>query len=354
MAEIPIQNVYYLLCYAWGQMREGKIAETGAEQQADVANLLGTVLANGTERIIKQGLDRGYVTHSEDTSRPRGRIDMDTSLKRALFPQARAHCHYDVLSRDVLPNRIVKSTLRALAEAEEIDSDLRDRLRRLIRRLVDVTDVQLRRSLFQRVQLHSGNAFYKFLLRVCSLIERNLTPTEEGRGRAFRDFLREEAKMWKLFENFLYCFYQEEQSHYDVDDPKIDWDVSGTAPGYLPNMWTDVVLTSPDKTIVLDAKFSKNTLSEHRETELFKSEDLYQLFAYVQNAEAKGGSYENAEGLLLYPNVEIALDEEVTVKGHRMRVCTIDLAQHWEEIHVDLLDLVDAVGAGQASPTSLS
>jgi 5-methylcytosine-specific restriction enzyme subunit McrC len=345
VAEIPIQNVYYLLCYAWRQMREGEIAETGAAQKKDVANLLGTVLANGTERVLKQGLDRGYVTQSETTSRPRGQIDFDTSLQRALFPQAKAHCHYDALSRDVLHNRILKSTLRELGQAKGIDEDLQNRLRLLARRFGDVSDVSLRRSLFQRVQLHSGNAFYKFLLRICSLIERNLTPTEGGAGKKFRDFLREEATMWKLFEKFTYHFYRREQERYDVSAPHIDWDVSGDAPEQLPNMRTDVVLSSPGKTIILDTKFSKKVLSEHREKKLFKSENLYQLFAYLQNAETKGGGFEKAEGVLLYPITEPTLDKEIgrfEIRGHRMRVCTVDLNQEWDRIEGDLLSLVGA------------
>ena len=345
MAEIPIQNVYYLPCYAWKQMEEGKVAETGAAQQTGVANLLGTVLANGTERVLKQGLDRGYVTQSETTSRPRGQIDFDTSLKRALFPKAKAHCHYDALSRDVVHNRILKSTLRELIQARKIDENLRGRLRLLTRRFGDVGDVNLRRSLFQRVQLHSGNAFYKFLLHICSLIERNLTPTEDGTGKKFRDFLREEATMWKLFEKFTYHFYRREQERYDVSAPHIDWDVSGEAPEQLPGMRTDVVLSSPERTIILDAKFSKDVLSEHREKKLFKSENLYQLFAYLQNAEATEEGFEDAEGMLLYPTMEPTLDDELgrfEVRGHQMRICTVDLNQKWDRIHEDLLALVDA------------
>lgn len=340
MAKIPIQNVYYLLCYAWGQMRAGEIAETGVAQQTDLMNLFGTVLANGTERVLKQGLDRDYVTRSEDTSRPRGQIDFDTSVKRALFPRGRVHCRHDRLSRDVLHNRILKSTLRHLTQAEKIDPDLRTRLRSLSLRFRDVTDVPLRRSLFQRVQLHSGNAFYRFLLHVCSLIGRNLVPTEEGRGRQFRDLLREESAMWKLFEKFVYRFYEHEQDRYEVSAPRIDWDVSGPSPEPLPNMWTDVVLKDPDKTIILDTKYSKNALGTHYGEEVYKSKDLYQLFAYLQNAEAKGGRYRGAEGILLYPTTDAKLDDEFEVRGHRIRICTLNLAQEWKGIHEDLLAIL--------------
>lgn len=44
--------------------------------------------------------------------------------------------------------------------------------------------------------------------------------------------------------------------------------------------------------------------------------------------------------MLLYPTVQQALDESFTVQGHRMRICTINLAQPWQGIHDDLLGLI--------------
>jgi 5-methylcytosine-specific restriction enzyme subunit McrC len=341
MSTIPIQNVYYLLCYAWEQMQAGAIAETGAIEQTELVNLFAKVLINGTERVFKQGLDRGYVTQSEDTSRPRGRIDFGTSLKRALLPRAQAHCHFDVLSRDVLHNRILKSTLWHLAQAQNVDAKLRTRLLSLHRRFDAVSDVPLRRSLFQRIQLHSNNAFYRFLLHVCSLVERSLVPQEGGRGRTFQDFLRDEATMWKLFEKFVYHFYTHEQDVYEVGAPHIHWDVLGEAPERLPNMRTDVVLTSPDRTIIIDTKYSVSALTTRHEKDLYRSEHLYQLFAYLQNAETRGASFEQAEGMLLYPTTSVTVDDEpFDVRGHRMRIRTLDLSQHWTGIHDDLLQLV--------------
>ena len=40
----------------------------------DLPNLLAKVLIEGTHRIIRQGLDRGYIANDEDLPRPRGRI----------------------------------------------------------------------------------------------------------------------------------------------------------------------------------------------------------------------------------------------------------------------------------------
>lgn len=342
MSQIPIENVYYLLCYAWGQMREGEIAETGVAKQTELVDLFAKVLINGTERVLKQGLDRGYVTRSEATSRPRGRIDFDTSLKRVLLPRAQVHCQYDTLSRDVLHNRILKSTLGHLAGVESIDDDLRRDLLSLQGRFGEVGDVPLRRSQFQRVQLHSNNAFYRFLMNVCSLVERNLDLTEEGGGQQFRDFLRDEATMSRLFEKFVLNFYDHEQEVYDVSAPYIYWDVEGDAPDRLPRMETDVVLSSSGRTIILDAKFYKNPLASNWEQDRYRSEHLYQLFSYLQNAETKGERWEDAEGILLYAATDTGINEKAfEVRGHQMQVCSVDLDQKWWKIQDDLFTLVD-------------
>ena len=51
MRQIPIQNMYYILCYAWGmgEMR-GKV-NVGVERCDSIANLLVHVLLNATDDL---------------------------------------------------------------------------------------------------------------------------------------------------------------------------------------------------------------------------------------------------------------------------------------------------------------
>src|SRR5262249_44905902 len=107
---IPVENLYYMFCYAWGRFYEGKSLYTGATISSSVTNLLAKVLGNGVERLLRKGLDRGYVERSEELARLRGRIVVSESVGRNLFASARACCSYDELSYDVLHNRILKTT----------------------------------------------------------------------------------------------------------------------------------------------------------------------------------------------------------------------------------------------------
>lgn len=353
MAQIPIQNVYYLLCYAWDQMEAGMIVETGAQGHTELADLFAQMLVSGTRRVLRQGLDRGYETQAEATARIRGRIDFSTSLKQAHLPRAQAHCHYDELSRNVLHNRILRTTIRETSTLPTLADRLQEDLRRLDRRLDGVDPVPLTGSVFSRVQLHAGNAFYRFLLNVCELLHRQTVPREGGDGRRFRDFRRDDATMWKIFEDFVHNFYHHEQDAYRVRSRQIQWDFDTAAPTAarerFPSMQTDIVLEPTpdaprDRALIIDTKFYGDTLQAHHGKQSYHSANLYQLFSYLKNAEAKGSPYTRAEGLLLYPTTGPELEDAATIQGHRLRIATIDLAQNWAGIRQDLLKLI---GAGQ-------
>ena len=64
---IPIANLYYLLCYAWRHVREADPVRLEELAGLDgTHHLLGKVLAEGTFRLIRQGIDRGYREIRED------------------------------------------------------------------------------------------------------------------------------------------------------------------------------------------------------------------------------------------------------------------------------------------------
>ena len=77
---------------------------------------------------------------------------------------------------------------------------------------------------------------------------------------------------------------------------------------YLPTMRTDVSLRSMHRTIVIDTKYYRQTLSRYLGNEKIRSDHLYQLFAYLKNLEGRDDPDSRAEGVLLYPTVGHALD----------------------------------------------
>src|SRR5665811_1767925 len=118
-----------------------------------------------------------------------------------------------------------------------------------------------------RVQLHRNNAFYRFLLHVCELCYSALLAEEQDGGYRFRDFVRDEVRMRKVFQDFVYNFYRIEQRQFEVSSERLDWDTSEAddkALELLPEMITDVCLHSPSRKIVIECKFTPDALKEHR------------------------------------------------------------------------------------------
>jgi 5-methylcytosine-specific restriction enzyme subunit McrC len=161
-----------------------------------------------------------------------------------------------------------------------------------------------------------------------------------GHGR-FHDPLRDEARMGALFESFVFHFYRKEQDRATVDRPRIKWHDAHGSPedlSYLPAMQTDVALNYVDRTLLIDTKFYAQALTGRFDGRKVRSEHLYQILSYLDNY--RPISSRPVEGMLLYPAVGTPFRFDYVLNGRVVRVVSLDLAQEWEGIHVNLLSLV--------------
>ena len=138
---------------------------------------------------------------------------------------------------------------------------------------------------FRRVRVTSNRSTYRFILDVCELVHRNLLVSETSGDMVFRDFTRDDRQMAQLFEAFLLRFYEREQRTFSVSAPTLRWDAEGdaTALALLPTMRTDLVLESPTRTIVLDAKYYAEALTQRFDKTSIRSGHLYQLASYMRH-----------------------------------------------------------------------
>jgi len=341
--KIPIQNIYYLLCYAWDKLTEKDIVAVEPIDSTNLADLFARVLINGSHHLLKRGFDRGYVAQHEWTGRLRGRICFQEAIRRNAVATSRLPCDFDELSYNVLHNRILKATMRRLTRAEGLAAESVEALTQLCRLLAEIQDVELTRRVFGQVQLHRNNHFYDFLLKVCELIYQNLLISEKSGTGKFRDFIQDDRRqMAILFENFVRNFYRIHTS-YDVKREDIYWwrwtPVDQHAAGLLPKMQTDVSLTSDTRKIIIDCKFTPEATQTHYDAETLRSSHLYQIYAYLDNL-PEGKLADTCEVMLLYPTVEKPLSASYTNKGRKISIRTINLNQPWQSIDHDLLVLV--------------
>jgi 5-methylcytosine-specific restriction enzyme subunit McrC len=342
-SEIPIRNIYYLLCYAWNRLNEGSLVDVSAIDTTELADLLATVLISGTNHLLRRGLEQGYQEVDQELAGIRGRVQVAASARRMLITHGRAHCVYDELNSDTLQNQILKSTLRFLSRVPNLNKELRYKLLLLHRGLGSITDIQINRLAFRRIQLHGNNRFYRFLINVCELVVASWLVDEKTGGYKFRDFVRDEKRMPKLFESFVLNFFRIERPDLDVRRERIYWVASSedeSAMQFLPTMETDISIRDPGCTLIIDTKYYGDMFSSRYDSESIWSGHIYQIFAYVKNLEARGGADAHAKGMLLYPAVDKKTRLRFDMHGHELQVCTINLAQDWRDLRTEMLGLL--------------
>jgi 5-methylcytosine-specific restriction enzyme subunit McrC len=345
--KIPIENIYYLLCYSWNKLEEKDQVSVNAQDFTELIYLFAVVLKNGINQLIKRGFDRNYIEFSEDTKRLRGKIDFGVSLKKNLLKKAQMHCHYDDLNHNILHNRIIKSTIQNLINTEKIDKDIRSELRDVYLKLPGIDLIKIENKHFRMIQLNSNNYFYDFLLNVCELIHNNLFIDEKSGKYNFKDFTRDEKKMASLFEDFIRNFYRLElQKIYSKSVVKRDtfgWyseEPDEFDNMLFPKMQTDVSISLPDKKIVIEVKYYSKILVEHYGEEKLRGEHIRQLYTYLKNLEQFGGLDLTADGILLYPLIDKEINTQKQLRNHNFKVRTINLNQNWKQIRDDLINMV--------------
>lgn len=338
---IPIQNLYYLLCYAWDSLEEADAINVSQEDVKSMADLFARILESGTSHLLKRGLDRQYVEEAVDTSSLRGKLDLTATIKRNLLIKSRVRCFIDDLSHDVLHNQILKTTIGKLVACKNLDRKRRNSLVRVFRHLGEVRQIPISANTFSRVVLHRNNLHYRLPIEVCRLIHSHRLIDEQNGNSQFRDFLRNKRAMNMMFEKFVFRFFSREQNEFKVYSEKIAWQqTSGSREElhYLPQMRTDVCLESSDRKIVLDTKYYQKTFQTYFDKETIRSGHLYQLVGYLRNIEIRDCRI--AEGILLYPTTGRHVRFQYKILGYKITVATLNLNQHWVGIHRELLDLV--------------
>jgi 5-methylcytosine-specific restriction enzyme subunit McrC len=347
--KVPIQNLYYLFCYAWRFIPDDLAFDVGGIRSPDILNLCAHVLTAGIDRLLRRGIDQGYLSFSEETSRLRGRIDISATVTRLTWLHARAVCQFDELTPNTVHNQILRSTVRLLSDAP-IEPALGDRLLEVDSRLSGIDIIPVHASLFRRVQLHRNNGYYAFLLRVCELVHSSLLPDPAGENPSwFRDVLSDDDYMATVFEEFIRNFYALKQSEFTVGRTQPKWSAMAIEPSdlrFLPTMTTDVTLSSARRKIIIDAKYYRDALQTNFGSRTVHSGNLYQLLAYIRGSIQGTTPGQAIEGMLVYPTGEQCVDLNYRIDGYPVRIYTLNLGQPWFQIENDLLDLVAGQGNG--------
>ena len=343
--QIPIENIYYLLCYAWNKLEEKERVNISVDDKTELLDLFAKILINGTKILLKRGIDRSYIDFTDEIAGVKGKVQISQTLKSNLLFKQRTVCTFDTFSSNILTNRILISTLYSLSRTKGLDKELKKELITLQRMFSGIDLIQINNSLFNQIKLNRNNRFYGFLMNVCQIIYENTLPSEEQGNYKFSDFTRDERKMNQLFEAFIRNFYRIEQNKYNiVKKESIYWQFEYDASDsyqFVPKMETDITLENNTEKIIIDAKYYRETMIINYDKEKIKSNNLYQLFSYLLNQEDNTSKTINAKGILLYPTIEKDYDLLYKYKSHSIEIRTINLNSNWKLISNRLKEIIN-------------
>jgi 5-methylcytosine-specific restriction enzyme subunit McrC len=341
---IPIENIYFLLCYAWNKLDEKEYINISTEDATELVDLFAKILINATKVLLKRGLDHNYIEETNEVLGVKGKLLFSRTIKSGILQKQKTICIYDEFSPNILTNQILVTTIYQLIKTKGVDKGLKGELILLIRMFPCISRIKISSSLFKKIRLNRNNRFYGFILNVCQIIHESLLPTENEGEYVFSDFLRDENKMAYLFESFVRNFYSIEQSEYRVGRETIYWNFEEVRDGnklYLPQMQTDITLESENSKIIIDAKYYKETLAQNYGQKKIHSTNLYQLFSYLMHQRDESVKTQTATGILLYPTIDEDYDLQYRYGTHNIQIRTVNLNSNWRNISNRLKEIIN-------------
>ena len=338
---IRIQNIYYMLAYAFQVLNEQGYKNIATEEFDNTAELCAAILARGISTQVKRGLGKEYIPQTEALSSLRGKLDISESIKTQTFLKKQMICSYDDFSVNSVMNRIIKSTVLILLKGD-ISKSRKKELRKLMVFFEDVDVIDLY-SVNWNMQYNRNNQTYRMLISICYLVFKGLLQTQSDGTTKLMDFL-DEQRMYRLYEKFILEYYRKEYPELTANASQIPWQLDDDFGDMLPVMQTDIMLTKEEKTLIIDAKYYAHTTQRQYDKNTLHSGNLYQIFTYVKNKEAElADQPHKVAGMLLYARTdeEIYPEKEYRMSGNQIGVRTLNLDGDFDMIKNQLNEIAE-------------
>lgn len=334
---IPIRNIYYMLSYAYQTLNLSEYKQIGTEKFKNVKELYAEILSIGIPVLIRRGLSKDYISIEETSNVIKGKIDINSTIKKNSLVNKKVAVVYDEFSENILLNQIIKATLVYLSRSNKINKKMRRLFFALLPYFAEVSDVELDLQLWKNVRYNRQNIRYQFIVDVCRYIYEELLFDESSKSQIMKE-VQDEQRLSSLYEKFIFAFFKRE-TNYNVSRPQIQWKVDDGFTEALPIMQTDLVLKKDKKTLIVDAKFYSENMVARFEggAAKQKSGNLYQIFTYINNW--KKETDETVAGMLLYAKTT-ALNQPnhiYHIKDNQIFVVSLDLQQDFNGIKENLL-----------------
>lgn len=331
-----------MLCYAFEVLKKDSYKKLEAEDFENAADLFAAILASGVAEQIKKGIIKDYEIRIEETSYLRGKIDISSSIKQQSMLRSKMVCVYDEFTENTYLNQILKTTMNLLIRNPDVEAKQKQSLKKLIPYFNKIDEIDPYKIQWSRLTYHRNNATYEMLLNICYLIINGLLMTEEKGTKKLAKYL-DDQRMSKLFEKFVLNYYRKHYPKLYPSSTIIKWYTDNEDTEFLPMMKTDVMLKCKERILIIDTKYYSKTMQINRlyNTKTIHSHNMYQIYAYVKNADKTNSG--NVSGLLLYAKTDedIDLNKDYIIGGNRISVKTLDLNTDFREIEKQLNKIVE-------------
>ncbi len=338
---IRIQNIYYMLAYAFQVLNEQGYKKIATEEFENTADLFAAILSRGISTQIKRGLGKAYIEQSESLSSLRGKINITESMKTLTWMKKQMVCEYDDFSVNSYLNQIIKSTVELLLRAD-IAKSRKKELKNLMLYFSEVSTIDLHTTNWN-VRYDRNNQTYQMLISVCYLVVHGLLQTQTNGSTKLMDFM-DEQRMHKLYEKFILEYYRREYPQLTVNPEQIQWQIDDDMREMLPIMQSDITLSKDGRVLIIDAKYYSHTTQVQYDKHTLHSNNLYQIFTYVKNKESQLSNKEHeVSGMLLYAQTDEPVQPQFTYKmsGNKISVRTLDLSCEFAKIKKQLNEIAE-------------
>lgn len=339
---IKIQNVYYMLSYAFHNLNKDGIKKYSSEKFEYIDDLFTVILAKGIATQVKRGLGKEYVYYTDELVSPRGRINISETLKMRVGKRNSVCCDLDELVENTYMNQILKSVSLLLLRSKDVARVNKKQLKKVLLYFSNIDVINCRDIEWNRLKYDRNNVSYKMLMNICYLVVKGMIMSEKDGELKVSRYINDQ-QMHVLYEKFILAYYKKHFPQFKVTQSHIPWNTDDGMIELLPRMRSDIMIEYKEKVLIIDAKYYDSSMQTNSRygNKTIHSHNLYQIFAYVKNKDTMHSG--NVSGMLLYANTDGENpDKQYLMDGNKISVKTLDLNCDFVEVRKQLDAIIES------------
>ena len=151
-----------MLSYAFQTLKQETYEDVAIESFDEMYNLLAAILAKGIGLQLKQGLYREYISHQEEMTVMRGKINMPGTIKNKLLHKQVLTCDFDELSENNMLNQILKTTVMLLLRNGKVKAKYKDDLKKKMLYFSNVDSIEPTEIKWSSIRFQRNNIDTKY------------------------------------------------------------------------------------------------------------------------------------------------------------------------------------------------